>query len=129
MQASGSLRSAGRTIRGISPNEIISRAFNISRGMVSPQYVLAEFAYRIMEKHKVDVLKFAAGDEIAADILFKLMNNPDTIGTNEIRTFERLSKSFVTRELAKRSDSLDESALGVSEKEIQEAAPNLLIPQ
>lgn len=129
LQASGSLRSAGRTIRGISPNEIISRAFNISRGMVSPQYVLAEFAYRIMEKHKVDVLKFAAGDEIAADILYKLMDNPDTIGINEIKTFERLAKSFVTRELAKRSESLDESVLGVSELEVQEAAPNLAIPQ
>ena len=129
LQASGSMRSAGRTIRGISPNEIISRAFNISRGMVSPQYVLAEFAYRIMEKHKVDVLKFAAGDEIAADILYKLMDNPDTIGINEIKTFERLAKSFVTRELAKRSEGLDESVLGVSELEIQEAAPNLAIPQ
>ena len=84
-----------------SRNELISRAFNIARGMVSPTYVAAEFAFRLMEFNNTSVLKLAAESTEAGEIILKMMKNPEEITPTEIKTFGTLAKSFLVREYAR----------------------------
>ena len=91
-------------IRGISPNELISRAFNIARGMVSPTYVAAEFAVRLMSQSNVNALSLAATDKEAARIMQKVLNTPGEVTQEELKTFGTIAKAFVAREIAKTGD-------------------------
>ena len=70
-----SLGMAG-VIRPISTNEVISRAFNLARGMVSPAYVTAEMAVRIASAKGIDILGVALKDPDAAKYLKDLLNDP-----------------------------------------------------
>jgi hypothetical protein len=91
-------------IRGISPNELISRAFNIARGMVSPTYVAAEFAVRLMSQNNINALSLAASDKEAARIMQKVLETPGEITQAELQTFTVLAKSFLTREIIRSGD-------------------------
>lgn len=93
--------SIGGAVRNISPNEIISRSFNIARRMVSPTYVAAEMAFRIMQKNKIDVLRFAASSEQAGEILYKMLSNPDAITPTDMNTFSTLAKAYVATSMAR----------------------------
>lgn len=88
-------------VRPISPNEMISRAFNVARGMVSPTYVAAEFAFRLMERNNMSILKVAAESGEAGEIILKMMKNPEEITPTEIKTFGTLAKSVLVREYAR----------------------------
>lgn len=93
--------SIGGAVRNISPNEIISRSFNIARRMVSPTYVAAEMAFRVMQKNKIDVLRFAASSEEAGVILYKMISNPDAITPTDMNTFSTLAKAYVATSMAR----------------------------
>jgi len=102
---SSSVRYGQNGVRGISPNEIISRAFNIARGMVSPTYVGAEFAFRILEKQKINLVQVAAESKQAGEILHRIMLNPETITEANVRTLGTIMKSIAAREAAKFSEN------------------------
>jgi len=91
-------------IRGISPNEMISRAFNVARGMVSPTYVGAEFAFRILEEQKVSAFEIAAGSKEGARIMQLLMKDPELLTEADVRTFSTIVTSVTVRELLKKTE-------------------------
>jgi hypothetical protein len=95
-------------VRPISANEIISRSFNLARGMVSPTYVAAEFAFRLMQQNNLSVYSLAASDKQAANIMLKMMEIPEDLTDQDIRTFTTLAKSFLIREGVRMSDTTDQ---------------------
>ena len=103
-------------IRPMSINEVISRGFNLARGMVSPAYVGAEFAVRISQNAGIDMMKMAAGNKEAADIMANLLLHPEKIKGVEMSKFKTLITDFVFTELA-RQEYVD---IGVSSYEYEE---------
>ena len=87
--------------RPMGTNEMISRAFNIARGMVSPTYVGAELAFRLASGAGIDMIKMAAKDPYAAELMAKMMEFPNTITKLELNTFRRLSIDFIITEFAR----------------------------
>ena len=83
----------------ISMNEVISRSFNLARGMVSPQYVAAELAFRLMSQNGIDSLKLAATDTTAGTLMAKLLQNPEEITDRDIRTLGTIATRFLIQEL------------------------------
>jgi len=96
-------------IRGISPNEVISRAFNIARGMVSPTYVAAEIGFRLMQQNNLSVFELAAGDKVAGEIIHKMILNPEDLTDPEMSTLIPRLMSFISREVVRQGkDGLSE---------------------
>jgi len=87
--------------RPMGTNEVISRAFNIARGMVSPTYVGAELAFRLASNANIDMIKMAAKDPYAAELMAKMMEFPEQITKLELNTFRRLATDFVLTEYAR----------------------------
>ena len=85
-------------VRGFGVNQLISRAFNIRRGMVSPQYVAAEVAVSIASQAGMDMMKFAANDEQAARLMRKFIEFPDDMTKAELDTFSSQIITFVVTE-------------------------------
>ena len=102
-------------LRGISPNEIVSRSFNLARGMVSPTYVAAEIGFRLMQQNKMSVLELAASDTRAAEIIYKMMADPETLTSKDMSTFLPIMSSFLVRELTYRGVEAPEQFLSVED--------------
>ena len=85
-------------VKGFGVNQLISRAFNIRRGMVSPQYVAAEVAVSIASQAGMDMMKFAANDEQAARLMRKFIEFPDDMTKAELDTFSNQIITFVVTE-------------------------------
>lgn len=100
-EVSGKNTRVDGVLRPISVNEVISRAFNLARGMVSPAYVAAEFAVRIASNAGVDMMKMAAGNKEAADIMANLLLHPEKIKGVEMSRFKTLITDFLATELAR----------------------------
>jgi murein L,D-transpeptidase YcbB/YkuD len=81
--------------RNMSMNEVLSRAYNISRGMVSPLYVTSEFAIRAASASSINLLQLTAQNEDAARIVAKMFENPELVTRQDIDTFDQLLQSFV----------------------------------
>ena len=88
-------------VRAIGMNEMISRAFNIARGMVSPAYVGAEFAVRISQTAGIDMLKLAANDPTAATIFRDCFLYPERMDRARVRELSLLMVDFMVTELAR----------------------------
>ena len=84
--------------RSISPNELISRAFNIARGMVSPTYVGAEFAFRLLQDAEVNAFTLAAENKEANRIMLLLMEDPKLVTEQDVKTLSTIVTSVVIRE-------------------------------
>ena len=84
--------------RSISPNELISRAFNIARGMVSPTYVGAEFAFRLLQDAEVNAFTLAAENKEANRIMLLLMEDPKLVSEQDVKTLSTIVTSVVVRE-------------------------------
>jgi hypothetical protein len=100
-EVSGNSTKVDGVIRPIGINEVISRAFNLARGMVSPAYVAAEFAVRIASNAGIDMMKMAAGNKEAADIMANLLLHPEKIKGVDMSKFKTLITDFVATELAR----------------------------
>jgi len=98
-------RYSSNGVRSISPNEVISRAFNIARGMVSPTYVGAEFAFRVLEKQKISLVQVAAESKEAAEILNRIMAKPETVTDANVKTLGTILTSIAAREAARLSQN------------------------
>ena len=89
------------TTRGISPNELISRSFNLARGMVSPTYVAGEMGARIAMQRRQELVALAAKSEEAARIVTMMLRTPDAIVPDDIKTLGTLIEEFVASDLAR----------------------------
>ena len=88
--------------RGMNPNEVLSRAYNIAREMVSPQYIASELAIRIIQKNNSDTFLLALQSKEAAQIMEKMMYFPEKIRPQDMKTFEALLVQFAAVETIKR---------------------------
>jgi hypothetical protein len=86
-------------VRPMNTNQLISRAFNLARGMVSPQYVAAEFGVSLASQAGLDLMKLAAGNKEAADIMLRMMKFPKDMTKADLDTFDNLVTDFVISEL------------------------------
>ena len=94
--------------RAISTNEVISRGFNLARGMVSPAYVSAEFAFRLASMAGVDMMKVAAGDPIMAKFMYRIMKFPEQLTKLELSTFGDRMMEMIVTEYARATDLVPE---------------------
>ena len=106
--------------RSISPNELISRAFNIARGMVSPTYVGAEFAFRLLQDAEVNAFTLAASNEEANRIMLLLMEDPKLVSEQDVKTLSTIVTSVVIRE-GIRLERTDSDYFYMSRDEIEAA--------
>ena len=81
-------------------NQLISRAFNLARGMVSPQYVAAEFGvFPRFAGRTRNLMKLAAGNKEGADIMLRMIKFPKDMTKADLDTFDNLVTDFVISEL------------------------------
>ena len=87
--------------RGMSNNELISRAFNLARGMVSPTYVGAEIAFRLASNAGIEMLQLAGSSRDASRLMRQMLENPEKLTPAEISKFSVLVTDFVFTEYAR----------------------------
>ena len=88
-------------VRGISPNELISRAFNLARGMVSPTYVAGEMSARLLISKQQEIIGLAAQSKEASRIMVDMLSNPEAVTSNDIKTFSILLKEYLATEVSR----------------------------
>ena len=88
-------------VRNISPNELISRAFNLARGMVGLPYVGAELAARLAMGKNIELIGLAIRNKEAADIMNTMMETPEKLTLDQVKKFGTLLKAHVAQELLK----------------------------
>ena len=81
-------------------NKLISRAFNLRRGMVSPQYVAAELSVALATQAGIDVIKLAATDKNSALFMSQFLRYPENMTKAEIEMGSQLIVNFVITEFA-----------------------------
>jgi len=91
----------GGIVRNISPNEIISRTFNIARRMVSPLYVGTELAARLAIMKGNELIALGLTNKEAGRIIGEMLSNPANLTSDDIKTFGVLLKEFIATELAR----------------------------
>lgn len=84
-----------------STTEVLSRVYNLARGMVSPAYVASEFAVRVSLNASVDMVKMAAGDPDAAKVLKDVLLYPENMNKVKLNEFGILMQDFLVSELAR----------------------------
>jgi len=94
-------------VRPISTNEIISRAFNLARGMVSPTYVAAEIAVRLASNAGIELLQLAGGNKDAARLMKKMIEYPEKLSGVELKKFQTLVIDFVATEFLRSGEDFD----------------------
>ena len=89
-------------LRNVSPNELVSRGFNLARGMVSPAYVAAELYLRIATANQIDVMKLAVTNDTAGEMLMELIKNPKGFNVRyDATSLVSIIKEFVFTELVR----------------------------
>lgn len=122
-------------VNGFGTNQLISRAFNIRRGMVSPQYVAAELAVSMASQAGVDLLKLAATDKDGARFMHRFMEFPREMTKADLDVFSAKLTTFIVTEFG--SMGLDVAdylpfamqELGEGAGEVSEDAANLILGQ
>ena len=88
-------------VRNISPNELISRAFNLARGMVGLPYVGTELAARLAMGKNIELMALAIRNKEAADIMSVMMETPEQLSLEQVKKFGTLLKAHIAQELLK----------------------------
>ena len=83
-------------VRGISSTEALSRAYNISRGMVSPLYVGSEVAIRIMMEMNAETLFMALDNKDSARIMRNLLEFPELVNVQDLNKFDSYLIQFAS---------------------------------
>lgn len=81
--------------KGMSIDSAIARFFNLSRGLVSPQYVATEVGLRIMLKRRQELIQFALADRDAAGIIGKILQTPGAIKPEDISLLGARIRSYI----------------------------------
>lgn len=84
-------------IRAMSLDSLFSRVFNIARGLVSIPYVATEVTGRMMLLRKQKMLRLAMSDRQAADILAKIVKNPDEISRADLELLTLRTKIYLAK--------------------------------
>ena len=95
-------------LREITPNEALSRGFNLARGMVGPYYVAAEVYLRIAGSHGIDVMRMAVHSPEAGQLMGELITNPKGFDVRKTRSFITIFEEFIATELATMGKDLPE---------------------
>ena len=104
---SSSVRLQG-LLREITPNEALSRGFNLARGMVGPYYVAAEVYLRIAGSHGIDIMRMAVHSPEAGQLMGELISNPKGFDVRKTRSFLTVFEEFLATELATMGKSVPE---------------------
>ena len=81
---------------------IISRAFNLARGLVSKEYLAVEAGFRIMKDDNLRMMNWLMNDKEGAVLIGKMLDKPDSFTDWNARTlYERMS-AWIVREMASR---------------------------
>lgn len=86
-------------VRGMSTNEILSRAYNISRQMVSPIYVASEMTVRLLQKNNSDAFLLAVQNKDASRIISKMIRFPKLVTPTELETLDTLLLEFAATDV------------------------------
>ena len=111
-----------KIVRGFGTNQLISRAFNIRRGMVSPQYVAAELAVAVAGQAGIDMMKLAATDEDGARFMHRFMEFPESMTKADLNAFSNLLTTFVITEFGALGLNIRDYLVGVDVSELSEEA-------
>ena len=120
-------------VNGFGTNQLISRAFNIRRGMVSPQYVAAELAVSIASQAGIDMIKMAASDKEGAKFMHRFMEFPEQMTKADLDTFSAKLTTFLVTEMGAMGlsiqDYMPEALQSVSDrtKEVTSSATEALL--
>jgi hypothetical protein len=88
---------------------IISRAFNLARGMVSSEYLVVEAGFRIMKDNDIRLMDFLLNDKEAARLLMKIVKGDGKTNLTNMQANllgDRIS-AFIVRELGHGDRKLD----------------------
>jgi hypothetical protein len=77
----------------------MARGFNLARRMVSPQYVAAEIGVNLALQSGLNLMKLAAGNKEAADIMLRLIKFPQDMTKKDLDTFTNMVTDFAVTEL------------------------------
>tara|TARA_R100001510_G_scaffold55644_1_gene59893 strand:+ start:1674 stop:6548 length:4875 start_codon:yes stop_codon:yes gene_type:complete len=97
--------------------EVLSRVYNIARGMVSPAYVGSEFAVRVALNASQDMVKMAAGDPDAARVLKDILLYPENMNRVKLDEFDILITDFLVTELARLNITTIQEYVGLKGEE------------
>ena len=119
---------ADASARGMNANEVLSRAYNIAREMVSPTYIASELAVRILKKADSDSFLLMLQNKEAAKIMEKMMYFPERVRPGEMNTFETLVLQFAATQVVAKGQreeitSFLNDAVGVTDDEQEEQNP------
>tara|TARA_Y100001938_G_C8100312_1_gene441179 strand:- start:56 stop:4945 length:4890 start_codon:yes stop_codon:yes gene_type:complete len=107
----------GRRRVKFSITEILSRVYNLARGMVSPAYVGSEFAVRVALNASQDMVKMAAGDPDAARVLSDILLYPENMNRVKLDEFDILITDFLVTELARLNITTIQEYVGLKGEE------------
>ena len=121
--AKGAIDIAGPQISNIvnpmGTNQLIARSFNLARGMVSPQYVAAEFGVSLAQQAGLDLMKLAAGNKEASELMLRMIKFPKQMTKADLDTFDNMVKDFLVSELGAMGEAgraaLENMAIDTSE--------------
>ena len=100
MDMAKNLQGISGIVRPITMNEVISRSFNLARGMVSPTYVAAELAVRLASGAGIEMMKLAAQDKEAARLMKRMIQFPEKLQKVELDKITLLFQDFLISEFA-----------------------------
>ena len=98
--ASGRITAAG-TEAGFSLTNTLSKGFNLARGLISKEYVAADYAVRYAAMANNVVLSAVMNDNRAANIIFNMLEDPTLILKGDADYVARIFKSFIVTDLNK----------------------------
>ena len=79
---------------GLSLESMISRLYSISRGVISPKYVLTEAALLQIRKTNASILKKVINDPKTANRLLTILGNADTPSTEVMQFIQQYDKKI-----------------------------------
>ena len=88
---------------------IISRAFNLARGMVSSEYLIVEAGFRVMRDNDLSIMNFMLNDPKAAELLVKVVSDEKSskLSYMDATTLADQITAFIIRESGNREERLD----------------------
>jgi hypothetical protein len=102
--ASGTLK---QTTKGFTLDNALSKAFNIARGMVSTEYVMAEVGIRYAALARGKTLEFLIKDPRSAEIVRNLLNDPTNVVESDALYFAQKIMKFVASDVPRELLEMD----------------------
>ena len=93
---------------GMSLSSKISRGWNLIRGVVSPAYVAADYAFQAAKAGQIDMFKLALQDKEAAQMMVAFFQPMEIMNPVRLERFNNAVKTFMFTELARQGEGLSE---------------------